>query len=88
MGSSLMTEEQQAKVIAETVTEQFNDHITAVGNMVYEPLPEVHAPELVEISLDQQHLKWIFNRMVEIHGEKSNYDYMIKFQSIINNMRS
>lgn len=82
-----IAEEQQAKVIAETVKEQFNDHITDVGNMVHEPLPEVHAPELVEISLDQQHLKWIFNRMVEIHGEKSNYDYMIKFQSIINNMK-
>lgn len=29
------------------------------------------------------HLKFIYDRMVNIHNENENYDYMIKFKNII-----
>lgn len=29
------------------------------------------------------HLQWIFDRMVNVHNENPNYDYMIKFKDII-----
>ena len=32
---------------------------------------------------DKQHLRFIYNRMVEIYGENPNVDYMLKFNSII-----
>jgi len=32
---------------------------------------------------DINHLEWIFDRMVEVHSENPNYDYMIRFRKII-----
>lgn len=32
---------------------------------------------------DVQHLEWIFGRMVEVHGENENFDYMNRFRDII-----
>ncbi len=32
---------------------------------------------------DVQHLEWIFGRMVEVHGEHENFDYMNMFRNII-----
>lgn len=32
---------------------------------------------------DINHLKFIYDRMVNIHNENENYDYMIKFKNII-----
>jgi len=32
---------------------------------------------------DIKHLQWIYDRMVNVHGENENYDYMIKFKEII-----
>lgn len=32
---------------------------------------------------DKQHLRFIYNRMVELHGENPNVDYMLKFDKII-----
>lgn len=32
---------------------------------------------------DRQHLLWIYNRMIEVHKENPNYDYMIKFRDIL-----
>ena len=29
------------------------------------------------------HLEWIYNRLIEVHGENELYDYMIKFKEII-----
>lgn len=34
----------------------------------------------------KQHLEWIYNRLIHIHGENPNYDYMLKFKEIINNL--
>jgi hypothetical protein len=33
---------------------------------------------------DKEHLQWLYNRLVNVHGENPNYDYMLKFQEIIN----
>lgn len=35
---------------------------------------------------DKKHLEWIYNRLIEIHNENPNYDYMIEFKKIINNL--
>lgn len=35
------------------------------------------------INNDQEFLKWIYERMINVHGEKDLYDYMINFKSII-----
>lgn len=37
---------------------------------------------------DKQHLSWIFDRLVSVYAENRNYDYMIRFKSIIDNMPS
>ena len=29
------------------------------------------------------HLEWIFERLVHVHGENPNYDYMVRFRQII-----
>lgn len=34
-----------------------------------------------------EHLEWIYNRMIEVHGELENVDYMIKFNKIISDLR-
>jgi hypothetical protein len=43
--------------------------------------------DIVYVSLfpkDKEHLQWIYNRLVNVHGEDPNYDYMLKFKEIIN----
>jgi hypothetical protein len=32
---------------------------------------------------NSQHLNWVFDRLVEVHNENPNYDYMIRFRKII-----
>jgi hypothetical protein len=32
---------------------------------------------------DLKHLEWIYDRIVNVHNENPNYDYMLKFKSII-----
>lgn len=32
---------------------------------------------------DTAHLQWIYDRMSNVHGENENYDYMLKFKEII-----
>jgi hypothetical protein len=36
---------------------------------------------------DIKHLQWIYDRMVNVHGENENYDYMIKFKEIIEQLK-
>ena len=33
---------------------------------------------------DIKHLEWLYERMLFVHNENMNYDYMIKFREIIN----
>ena len=35
---------------------------------------------------DIENLEWIYNRMIHVHGENKDFDYMIKFRSILNEM--
>jgi len=35
---------------------------------------------------DIEHLDWIYYRMTNIHKEKEDYDYMIKFKEILINL--
>jgi len=32
---------------------------------------------------DLEHLKWMYERMVEVHKEPINVDYMIRFRKIL-----
>lgn len=36
---------------------------------------------------NENHLEWIYNRLIEVHGENSNYDYMIEFKKIIQSLQ-
>jgi hypothetical protein len=36
---------------------------------------------------DVKHLQWLYVRMVHVHGENENYDYMIKFMEIIEQLK-
>ena len=36
---------------------------------------------------DTAHLQWIYDRMSNVHGENENYDYMIKFKEIIEQLK-
>ena len=45
---------------------------------------QYHITKQQEIhSKDKQHLEWIYNRLVEIHNENPNVDYMLKLKKII-----
>jgi len=33
------------------------------------------------------HLDWMYNRMIHVHNENPNYDYMVKFKEIINKFK-
>ena len=33
--------------------------------------------------LGYNHLEWIYNRLIHVHGENDNYDYMIKLKEIV-----
>lgn len=35
---------------------------------------------------DKNHLEWIYERLIHVHKENPNYDYMLKFKEIINNL--
>jgi hypothetical protein len=36
---------------------------------------------------DTAHLQWIYDRMSDVHGENENYDYMLKFKEIIEQLK-
>lgn len=36
---------------------------------------------------DFEHLEWLFSRLVEVHNEHPNYDYMIRFKKIIQKIK-
>jgi hypothetical protein len=35
---------------------------------------------------NSEHLNWLFDRLVEVHNENPNYDYMIRFRKIIDDV--
>jgi hypothetical protein len=45
----------------------------------------IHLKLIMEMSQsDINHLKWIYERLIHVHKENPNYDYMLKFKEIIN----
>lgn len=36
---------------------------------------------------DIKHLEWMYERMKSVHNENENYDYMVKFREILDNLR-
>ena len=34
---------------------------------------------------DREFLEWIRNRLIDIHGENPNFDYMLRLKDVINN---
>lgn len=34
----------------------------------------------------KQHLEWIYKRLLNVYEENPNYDYMLKFKEIIDNL--
>lgn len=39
--------------------------------------------KLISLKADKHHLQWIYDRMLNVHNEDKNYDYMLKFKEII-----
>jgi hypothetical protein len=37
------------------------------------------------MTTDKEHLQFMLNRLVEVHGENKNVDYMMRMQRIIDN---
>ncbi len=37
---------------------------------------------------NSQHLNWLFDRLVEVHNENPNYDYMVRFRKIIDEVEN
>lgn len=35
-----------------------------------------------------EHLEWIYDRLVNVHGEREEYDYMIKLREIIEMLKA
>jgi hypothetical protein len=46
------------------------------------------AMELTSNKEDIEHLEWLYNRMLNVHGENENYDYMIRFKNIIDKFKN
>jgi hypothetical protein len=36
---------------------------------------------------DIKHLRWIQSRLIKVHGENPNVDYMVKFKAILDELR-
>jgi hypothetical protein len=35
-----------------------------------------------------EHLEWIYNRMLNVYNEDKDFDYMLKFRSILDELKS
>ena len=42
--------------------------------------------DIKEFHEDAEHLRWLYNRMVREHSENENFDYMHRFDKIINKL--
>jgi hypothetical protein len=64
--------------------ENLLDESLAKGKLILEELKAINAKQE---SIEENHLEWIYNRMIYVHGENKNYDYMIKFKNIIEQLK-
>jgi hypothetical protein len=76
----LYTEEQVLQIIANLNREHFVTAEELLEEMGHEP---IELPSDDEIS----HLHWLYCRMSNVHGENENYDYMLKFKEIIEQLK-
>jgi hypothetical protein len=37
---------------------------------------------------DLRHLRWIHSRLIKVHGENPNVDYMVKFKALLDELES
>lgn len=37
---------------------------------------------------DKKFLSWIYDRLIFVYGERSQFDYMLRFKAIINNTQN
>lgn len=35
-----------------------------------------------------EHLEWLYNRLIQVHNENPNYDYMLRYKEIIDKERA
>lgn len=54
----------------------------SIPRITYSP-SEKTIEETAYSEKDANHLEWLFERMVNVHGENPNYDYMIRFRKVI-----
>jgi hypothetical protein len=70
----------------QTIIDEFNSEKSYVNG--FNAHKEIVKDKLLSIQLysNNNHLEWIYNRMIEVHGENPNYDYMIAFKKIIQSL--
>jgi len=76
--------EKAAKAYAKTITNlpQWNEHDASIF------IAGVNWQKQRSYSENEvNHLEFIYNRMKDIHNENENYDYMIKFNNIIKQLK-
>ena len=62
------------------------------GNVIKKVLVEVECknvqiyPKSGKEFSDKNHLEFIYNRLINVHNENPDYDYMIKFKEILKNI--
>ena len=71
-------------------TDQVIDIFEKYGNMsAINARNIIDLSESIELPSDKDitHLQWIYDRMSNVHGENENYDYMLKFKEIIEQLK-
>ena len=77
----LYTEEQVREAI-EMAREGIMSKDSIIGSLNFIK-PPIELPSNKEIT----HLQWIYDRMFNVHDENENYDYMLKFKEIIEQLK-
>jgi hypothetical protein len=52
------------------------------------PEPTRTAKKPVKDEKALSHLEWIYGRMIYVHGENENVDYMIRFREILEQLKT
>jgi hypothetical protein len=62
---------------------ELRKHLYNHSDEFFEQLTPIDLPT----DKDTAHLQWIYDRMSNVHGENENYDYMLKFKEIIEQLK-
>jgi hypothetical protein len=74
---------ESVKVAEPNHHEQNEKDVREVPEVAFEEGVKWEAEQNKYTKFDVLHLEWIYNRMIEVHNENPNYDFMIKFKQII-----